>query len=498
LSTAGPLSPLLDEAAAAELPRWVLNFARQEQLFSPGERVLVAVSGGPDSVALLHLLVGLGPELGLELGVAHFDHGIRPDSREDVHFVAHLARELGLACHLGQGEVQALAREEKISLEMAARRLRLGFLQETCRSHAYEKLALGHTADDQVELFFLRLLRGAGPEGLKGMWPATPQGLVRPLLAVGKNVLVAWLKQEALPFRQDPGNLSRAFMRNKIRLDLLPELRRGYNPRLTEAVWRAQALLQQEERLLIRETSRVWGAVVEEVAPDFYALNLARLFTLDPALKTRVLRGVVGKVLKDQTLTAAQVAGLLDLARGARSGGLISLRDCRVARAGLELHVFRRLPDPFKGAPTPLPGPPGEVEAFGWHWELSSSAPPPGGLGPPPNTAFLDLDQVVFPLEARYFREGDRFWPRGAPGTRKLQDFLVDRKIPRWLRPHLPLVVAAGGVVWVAGLEVAESARVTPDTKNLLEITVSPRDASSRRLWEVLQACRRRVSDHCR
>jgi tRNA(Ile)-lysidine synthase len=172
----------------------VLRYVRQEQFFTPGERVLVAVSGGPDSVALLHLLARLRPELHLELAVGHFDHGLRPESLDDARFVAALAQELGLPCHLGQGAVRDLARAAKISLQMAARRLRLNFLKETCRGHAYGKLALGHTADDQVELFFLRLLRGAGPEGLKGMWPATAEGLVRPLLAVGKVVLLAWLK----------------------------------------------------------------------------------------------------------------------------------------------------------------------------------------------------------------------------------------------------------------------------------------------------------------
>ncbi len=489
---AGPLSPLLDEAAAADLPRWVRHYARQEQLFNPGERVLVAVSGGPDSVALLHLLARLRPELNLELGVGHFDHGLRPDSPEDARFVAGLARELGLPCHLGQGQVRDLARTAKISLQMAARRLRLNFLRETCQGQAYGKLALGHTADDQVELFFLRLLRGAGPEGLKGMWPATPEGLVRPLLFVGKGVLLAWLKQESLLYRQDLGNLNRAFLRNRVRMDLLPELRRHYNPRLNAAVWRAQALLQEEERLLARETARVWDAVVQELAPDFLALDLAQLFTQDPARQKRVLRGAVGKILEDQSLTAAQVDGLLDLARGAKSGGLISLGDCRVARAGPELHVFRRLPEPPGGAAC-LPDPPGEVEAAGWRWQVASRASGPEAPWPSPETVFLDRDQVNCPLEVRHFREGDRFWPQGGPGSRKLQDFLVDRKIPRWLRAHLPLVVSGGRILWVAGLEVAEFARITPDTKTFLEISLSPIDPRTRSVWEVMQACRRRL-----
>ena len=194
--------------------------------------------------------------------------------------------------------------------------MRLDFLRETCRAHGYGKLALAHTADDQVELFFLRLLRGAGPEGLKGMWPATPEGLVRPLLAVGKAVLLAWLEQQDLPYRLDLSNLSRAYLRNRIRLDLLPELQRLYNPRLPEAVWRTQALLQEEERLLALETDRLLDLVARSPAPDFFLLDLRRLLTLDPGWQLRLLRAALGRLIAEPTLTAAQTASLLDLAHG--------------------------------------------------------------------------------------------------------------------------------------------------------------------------------------
>ncbi len=476
--------------AIADLPQWVGRYVRQENLCAGGERVLVAVSGGPDSVALLHLLHRLQPDLGLDLGVAHFDHGLRGrQSQEEAGFVAALAQSLSLPCHPGRGDTRELARRERVSLQMAARRLRLRFLKDTCRGHGYQKLALGHTADDQVELFFLRLLRGAGPEGLRGMLPATPEGLVRPLLAVGKEVILAWLGQENLPYRQDPSNLKRDYLRNRVRLDLLPQLQ-NYNPRLQEAVWRAQALLQEEESLLAPAVSRALGEVGEARGLEFYRLSLPRFSGLPPALQKLVLRSILQKFLEEYPLGAVQVAAVLDLAQAQKSGGQISLGTCRVARAGGELHIFSRLPAPPREGGT-LPSSPGRFEVVGWSWHLASRPYSPKlPLPQEPHLTWLDQEHLQFPLEIRYFQPGDRFWPLGAAGPKKLQDFLVDSKIPRWLRPHLPLVVSQDRIVWVAGLRVAEEVKLTAASRNLLEIELSPGHPETRRIWEMLLACR--------
>ncbi len=483
------IKPLFEPADPGLLLPAVRGFALSEELFEPGLQVLVAVSGGPDSVALLHILYRLRHEWGLHLGVAHFDHGLRGEvSAEEARFVAGLARNLELPLHAGEGDVRRLAQEKKISIQMAARQLRLDFLHQVRGSHAYDRVALGHTADDQVELFFLRLLRGAGTEGLKGMWPRTPAGLVRPLLAVGKNVLLAWLHQEKLPYREDLSNLSRRYLRNRVRLDLVPQLQQDYNPRLKDAVWRLMAILQEDERLLAETTEAAFDSVGRWIAPDWAALSIPGLLALSPGLQTRLLRHTLGSFLSHQEVTSSQVANLLDLAQGGRSGGAMIFGTCQVARAGQELHFFPPLPPPPKPCATLLPELGMVASPDGWRLEARHLSERPDDRPPSPTLAWLDFDRVSFPLTLRPLLPGDRFWPEGAPGTKKMQDFLVNAKIPRWLRPHLPVVVSGESVIWLPGLRPADPVKVTPDTSKVLELAIAPADDRTARVWNLLLA----------
>lgn len=479
---------LFQRDAAPGLPAFVCTYVIRERLCCPGRRLLVAVSGGPDSVALLHLLARLAPSLGLSLGVAHFDHGLRGEaSREDARFVARLAGELGFPFHLDQGDVQALSRARKISRQMAARELRRAFFRDVCQRHGYDQTALGHTADDQVELFFLRLLRGAGLSGLKGMWPASPEGLIRPLLAVGKEVILAWLAQEGLDFREDRSNLSLGYPRNRVRLELIPELTQRYNPRLKAGVWRLMTLLQEDERLILAAMDRTWPEVAREPAPDLIVLSLPGLLALPPALQGRVIQAAVSRISHGLALTAGQVENLLALARGRQSGGQITLPGCAIARAGAELHFLRPLPPPPSRPATAWLEEPGTLEtASGWRWVAARRPKPAEPVAQAPDTAWLDAAPVEFPLELRHPQPGDRFWPAGTPGARKLQDFLVNRKIPRWLRPHLPLAVSRGQVLWVPGGRTAQPVKVGSDTAEVLMLQLTPSTPETRRVWEYL------------
>jgi tRNA(Ile)-lysidine synthase len=224
-------------------------------------------------------------------------------------------------------------------------------------------------------------------------------------------------------------------------------------------------------------------------------LAIPRWLALSPALQRRVLRQTLGQFLSHQEITSTQVENLGSLAQGKKSGGMIVWGNCLVARAGQELHFCRSLPASPGSPPTILSGI-GAVESEdGWRLQAKELDEPPGAPRPEsPGVVWLNKDRVSFPLSLRRVQPGDRFWPDGAPGAKKMQDFLVDAKIPRWLRPHLPLVSSRGEIIWVPGLRLAESVRLAPQSSGVLELTISPATASATRVWELIVAFVRKAS----
>lgn len=457
----------------------MLAYIRSQTLIRPHDRILVGVSGGPDSTALLHLLHRSAQVWPITLGVAHFDHTLRGEaSQADAAFVANLAGALHLPYHPGSGDVRGRGRTEKISLQTAARQLRLDFLQAIKREHGYHSLALGHTADDQVELFFLRLLRGAGPEGMKGMWPRSPAGIIRPLLGTPKARLLAWLASAGLAHRLDDSNLSPCYRRNHLRLELLPRLQ-AYNPRLNEAVARFQALLQEQEEFLDQETSKNLSGLMVADHDGLPGLPVAGLLALHPALQKRLLRGACVRAgVPLDRLTLRHLEAALHLCQRPQPAGEISLPgNWRLVREDQQLSWQRQSP--------PLPPWPEYVlpnQETGTctirDWTFTWSTGPATGaenlVTANPYLALMDRQRLEFPLRLRAVQAGDRFQPLGLTGLKKLQDFFVDAKIPRARRAGVPLLLSRDQIVWVVGQRLAETVKVTPQTSRLLRLEAFP------------------------
>jgi len=416
-----------------------------------GETVVAAVSGGPDSVALLHALHALAPELGIALHAAHFHHGLRgAESEEDARFVEDLAGRLGVPVHVGRGDVRGFARRHKVSLQVAGRTLRYRFLRQCLADVGGQRVALGHILEDQAETVLMRMLRGTGLHGLGGI-PPVRGPLIRPLLEVSRAEVLAYLESHGVPFRMDSSNAQPVCLRNRIRLELVPLLR-TYNPRAVEALARTARLLREEATAMDTLLGERLSALLHEEGEGHVALDLEALSSLPPGLRRRVLREGVRRVLGGlDGISARHVEALQELADRKGTGSRLSLpRGLEAQRDYGKLRLARSFPHALaRGFSRPLAVP-------------GTTAVPEAGIlvkaeytdraeAWTETAACFDAGRLPGPLGVRSRRPGDRFYPLGMQGSKRLQDFFVDRKVPRALRDRVPLLTAGEQILWVMG-----------------------------------------------
>ena len=431
-----------------------------------GGRVLVAVSGGVDSMVLLYTLKSLAPVLNLTLQVAHFNHQLRGRSSEaDEKLVRRTAEGLGLPATVERGNVKAFAQKSGFSVEMAARKLRHEFLAKTARAAGCETIAVAHHADDQVELFFLRLLRGAGGEGLAGMKWRGPSpmdsglAIIRPLLSEAKADLEVFAQKERIKYRTDATNASLAVPRNRVRHELLPLLRRHYQPGLTRTILRTMEIAGAEAELV--------GQLAQEWLRDRAAGGLPpRSFAeLPVALQRRILQSQL------PGLGRAMDYDLVEQLRAAAEVPVSTGLDMLATRDADGVVVLSKKPEELsfqaqEGAIS-LAGEAGEAEFGGVTiaWEFQRGARVGDVRRSQPGREVFDAARIGPAVVLRHWRAGDRFQPLGMKAPVKLQDLFTNAKIPRENRRRLLVATAGGEIFWVEGLRMAENFKVTSHTQ---------------------------------
>lgn len=454
-----------------------LAFVRENNLLPPGEKVVVAVSGGPDSVCLLHLLRELKGTLSLDLHVAHLNHQLRgADSDADAEYVCHLAASLGLPATVSSRDVKAYQVSKRLGLEEAAREVRYAFLAEVAEAVGARRVAVGHTGDDQVETIILHIVRGSGISGLVGMLPETPWPneqrerirLVRPLLQFSRQDTVNYCAEHNLAPREDASNLSSSALRNRIRSELLPLLL-SLNPGFRDNLLRLSRLAADDLSIIDGQVEGVWNDVAKEDA-DNVVLDRRAIVGLPVPVQRAVLRKALehrlGSLRDIEAVHIEEMRDMLDKPVGTR----ISLPHAQAFCCGYG--DARLAHEPLiSGSLPPLEGEhhlavPGESRIPGWRVVVAltdSRAAEFGGL-----KACFDADLLVGGLTVRSRRRGDRFQPLGMEQPKKLQDFMVDEKIPRGERDRVPLVVSDGEIIWVVGWRVGERAKIEAHTNHLL------------------------------
>jgi len=431
---------------------------QNRRLIAPGQKILVAVSGGVDSMVLLCALNLLSGKNGWQISVAHFNHQLRGRSSDaDEKLVRKTAVAMNLPFVGERADVKTFAKKSKLSIEMAARKLRHEFFTRVARDRKISTIALAHHADDQVELFFLRLLRGAGGEGLAGMKWYSPSPadkkimLVRPLLDVRKIELLQFARQNNIAFREDATNDSPDFLRNRIRNELLPLLQKKYQTGLAKSVLRVMEIVGAESE------------TVAELAADWRKRRQPAFEQLSVAVQRRVLQSQLAALGLDMDFQ------LIESLRQTAGVAMTVSRNLSVSRnkAGV-VKLKPHQPVGFKGGErmVNLAGRAGEVvfddARVNWSFDTRTDFKRPHG-----ETAceFFDADKIGRKITLRHWRAGDRFQPIGLNAPAKLQDLLTNAKIPRSRRHDLIVAATAGGeIFWVEGLRISENFKLTPET----------------------------------
>ena len=432
---------------------------------------MVAVSGGSDSVALLHLLHELQQEGDLVIGgVAHFNHRLRGAvSDEDEAFVRSLADSFAIPFVVDSADVAAAAHTDRTSLELAGRRLRYEFLGRAAVSLAVDRVAVGHTRDDQAETVLMRLVRGAGPVGLAGIHPRAGM-IVRPLVDITRRELRRYLSERAISFREDASNADVAIPRNRIRHELLPVLKERFSPGIVETLGRQAEIAREDAEYFDAIVASELRRVIRKT-DDGLAIDLPTLAAYPPAIARRLVRRAMELVAPGRFLGFDAVESVLDLTDKNCEKGQIDAPGQRVERCGetLVLHVRqgRKL---SADADQPVAfsyslSVPGEVPLPEAHCLISAEfgrdATGQDWTAEPADSAVVAATALVDPLTVRSRQAGDVFRPFGLGRRKKLQDFFVDRKIRRSVRDRVPIVVdGRGRIVWVAGYAIGEEFRV--------------------------------------
>lgn len=471
------------------LPRRFAAYATARHLFTPRDRILVAVSGGPDSVALLALLAELAPAWALELAACHVHHGLRGrEADEDADFVAALCESLEIPIRIEQlARAGSPWRRAGQSLQEWARAARYAALRRVADDLNMVKIALGHTADDQAETVLLWMLRGAGLTGLAGIPPAREGCIIRPLLGFRRRDLIQYVKGRGLTYRTDSSNATSVYLRNRIRREVLPVLR-AINPAIVETLCRQAELLREDEQWMSERTADCLARLLKEEdgritvrGEDFRALPLA--------LRRRAVRELLRQLSPTgHWPTFRTVSAVLRLMTQAQSGSRLILSGLHVLREYDTILFARTDPqddrshdDAVRLAARP-DGVPLDVPAT-VKWPLTDQAirvrwgerGPAGARGRSRRTAAFDADRFTPDLRLRSWRPGDVFQPAGMKGHRKkLQDYFSDLKVPRAERHRIPLLVAPEGILWIVGYRQDERFCATAGTGRVLIADVRP------------------------
>jgi tRNA(Ile)-lysidine synthase len=444
---------------------------KKYKMFRRGDSLCAAVSGGVDSTVMLHLLNSLKDEFSLTLIVCHLNHNLRgKESERDFQFVKRTARGLGLAF---EGKRIKKGEHKEGSLQEWARARRYEFLEEAAEKYGARRVALGHNLDDQAETVLMRLIKGSGLRGLAGMDPV--RGIyIRPLIGINREEIERYAQKKNIKYVIDSSNKSKKYLRNRLRLELIPSIEKWYNPNLNQTLARTARAFGRDYEYIRGEAERAIPGVIKQRKKEIIVLDRKGLLSMHEALTVRVFLKAAELLEVESALYGSHIDSFFGIIKGRRPNACVNLPGLRLRREYDSIILTTKehrepMPSMLFDKELTVPGVT-LIEGTGCLLKAAVLKKRPTLTGKDWKTAYFDYEALSKPLRVRSVRIGDRMSPMGMEGHKKLKDLFIDAKVPRVERATIPLVESGGEVIWVVGLRQAESFRVTKRTKRVLKI----------------------------
>ncbi|MEC4686025.1 MAG: tRNA lysidine(34) synthetase TilS [Nitrospirota bacterium] len=443
---------------------------KKHSMLKGGERVLVGLSGGPDSVSLLHILSELREEWRLSLDAIYVDHGLRPEETPyEIDFCTELTERLKVPFSVKKVDVREFSDKENLSIQEAARHLRYLAFEEHAFQIEADRIATGHNADDQAETLVMRLLRGSGPKGLSGI-PPVRGPIIRPLIMVERKEIEKYLDEKGIGFVIDTSNLKQDYLRNRLRHEVIPLLKK-YNPNLTGTLCRTANILREENEYMEIAVTKSLMRLISRKTGDKIELFISPLENMEKVILRRALIRAIEETRGLRGIGLEHIEEIISLIRTGSSGSRIYLPGgIRVIKDYSTLIITSAAPQKLGEHVLEVPGETVLKEAG--LVLISSVSNDSTSTGDGKKEAVFDFDMLRFPLKVRSRQAGDFFYPSGFGKRKKLQDYFVDEKVPRDVRDSVPLLLSGEDIIWVVGYRMDDRYMIRSSSARALKITV--------------------------
>ncbi|NFO40677.1 tRNA lysidine(34) synthetase TilS [Clostridium botulinum] len=464
----------------------VLSYIVDNNLIKSGDKILVALSGGPDSLCLLNILKELREELDIEIGAAHLNHLLRgEDAFKDEEFVISTCKEMNIPYYVKRVDINKYSKEHKLSSELAGRNVRYGFFDEILKKDGFNKIATAHNANDQAETIIFRLMRGTGLEGLGGIKVCREDKIIRPILCLTRKEVEKYIKEKNLNPRIDKTNFEKIYNRNKIRLDIIPYIQNNFNEDIVKTLNRMSLLIQKDNAFIERLCIKAYNEYCKKNTDSKFYILKKELFKEDQAIVTRIIRTALIEYSKSHyDFEMKHIYDILELSKKETGKGINLPKNIYVENIYSDIKISSKMKEDIKVDKTEFllnKKSIGEdrIQFNNYEFEISvlkNKSTNLIDLKENKLVKYFDLDKINENILFRTRKNGDKITPLGMKGQKKLKDIFINMKVPKEERDLIPVICFDNDIAWILGLQISDNFKVTNNSKNILKIVAERKE----------------------